>query len=372
MAEPIKVLEVLASGAVGGGASHLESLARTLDPERFRLKVATTTPLLQNLALAGIPGVGLEGAPMPDMLALSHAMRDVQLVHAHGTRAALLATLGASYHRVPMVYTVHGWSFHPRRFRNVAVWLEGILARRCRQVVCVSQDDWFQGLDCGVLHGASSRVIPNGIDPERFKPDPMMRLRLRARLGLAPDDPLVGFCGRLTRQKAPELFVMAAHTVLSRCPAAMFLMLGDGPERSRLEGLVRALGLEPRFQFLGEQHDVAPWLAAFDCFVLPSRWEGLPIALLEAMAAGVPVVASEVNGSRELIRHGETGLLVPPDHLPELIGAILSILYDPERARTYARAGQERVERAYSLSQMMEALQALYLEVSSTHARCLV
>lgn len=371
MAEPIKVLEVLASGAIGGGASHVESLARTVDPERFTLKVATTPPLLQTLSQAGGPVLGLGAGLLQNVGTLAGAMRDVQLVHAHGTLAALMAAPGAGFHRVPLVYTVHGWSFHPRRFRAAAVMLEGGLARRCRQVVCVSQDDWFQGLDCGVLQGASSRVIPNGIDLERFHPDPAARVRLRDSYGIAPNAPVIGFCGRLTHQKAPELFVLAAHTILSRCPDASFLMLGDGSERPRLEGLAQALGLASHFHFLGEQHDVPAWLAALDCFVLPSRWEGLPIVLLEAMAAGVPVVATAVNGSRELIRHGETGLLVPPDHLAELIVAIFSILADPERARGYAQAAQARVKRSYSLAQMVEALQALYLEVTSTHARCL-
>lgn len=371
MAEPIKILEVLASGAIGGGASHLESLARTVDSERFTLGVATTVPLLQTLSQAGLPVVGLGPGLLQNVGILAGAMRDVQLVHAHGTRATLMAAPGAYFHRIPLVYTVHGWSFHPRRFRTAAVWLEGFLARQCRQVVCVSQDDWFQGLDCGVLQGASSRVIPNGIDLGRFKSDPEARARLRDAAGIAPNAPVIGFCGRLTHQKAPELFMLAAHTVLSRCPDARFLMLGDGPERPRLEGLAQALGLAPRFHFLGEQHDVPAWLAALDCFVLPSRWEGLPIVLLEAMAAGVPVVATAVNGSRELVRHGETGLLVPPDHLAELSAAILSILADPERAHGYAQAAEARVKRSYSLAHMADALQALYLEVSSTHARCL-
>ena len=370
--EPIRVLEVLASGAVGGGSSHLESLIRGLAPERFAVSVATSGPLIQTLSLRGTPVLDLGTDAWRAIRRLNEAMRHAQLVHVHGTRAGLLALPGARIHGLPLLYTVHGWSFHPRRFRSAAASLEGFLARQCRHVVCVSQDDWLQGLDRGILQLKHSRVIPNGIDLSRFKPDPLARHETRDRLGIPDQAPLVGFMGRLTYQKAPELFVLAAHAVLSRFPEAMFLLIGDGPERSRLERLIQALGITSRIQVLGERHDVPELLAALDCFVLPSRWEGLPIALLEAMAVGVPAIATAVNGTQELIQPKESGWLVPPDQLAELITALFASLSDPARAQAFAQAARARIERDYALPTMIEGVQALYEEVIEGYAPCRV
>ncbi|MBO9540913.1 glycosyltransferase [bacterium] len=371
----MRVLEVLASGAVGGGSTHLRDLAQGLDPGRFAPVVACSDdgPLAAHLEAAGHPVVRI---PMTSRLnpraiaAIAERARreKVALIHSHGTRAALCGAPAAALCGVPHLYTVHGWSFHQRGSalaETAARSCEAVASRLSRQVVCVSHADQRSGLAHGILSPQRSRVIPNGIDPARFRPDPAARARMREALGVAEGEPLIGLFGRLTRQKAQGVFLRAAAEVLAREPATRFMLVGDGEDRVALAALSAGLGLGGRLLMLGSRSDVPALLAATDVFVLPSLWEGLPIALLEAMACGVPVIASAVDGSLEVVQPGLSGLLVPPGEVAPLAEAILALIRTPALAARLAAAGRERVLALYPLSRMIAAIEALYAEVAA-------
>ncbi|HEY9898968.1 MAG TPA: glycosyltransferase [Pantanalinema sp.] len=370
----MRVLEVLASGAVGGGSSHLHDLAVGLDPARFAPLVACSDdgPLASRLERAGHDVVRI---PMTRHLnpgaiaALAERIRreGIALIHSHGTRAALCGAPAAALCGVPHLYTVHGWSFHQRGsalFEAAARSCEAMAVRLSRQVVCVSHADQRAGLAHGILSARRSRVIPNGIDPARFRPDPLARARLRRALGVAEGEPLIGLYGRLTRQKAQAFFLRAAAEVLAREPAARFMLVGDGEDRAALAALASGLGLGGRLLMLGSRSDVPALLSATDVFVLPSLWEGLPIALLEAMACGVPSIASAVDGSLEVIQPGQSGLLVPPGEVAPLAEAMLALVRTPSLAQRLAAAGRERVLSLYPLTRMIAAIEGLYAEVA--------
>ncbi|MNX66217.1 putative glycosyltransferase EpsD [compost metagenome] len=272
---------------------------------------------------------------------------------------------------MPHLYTVHGWSFHQRGSalaEAAARSLEAVASRLSRQVVCVSHADQRSGLVHSILSAQRSRVIPNGIDPSRFRPDPLARARLRQALGVAEGEPLIGLFGRLTRQKAQGVFLRAAAEVLAREPASRFMLVGDGEDRAALAALSAGLGLGGRLLMLGSRSDVPALLAATDVFVLPSLWEGLPIALLEAMACGVPVIASAVDGSVEVVQPGQSGLLVPPGEVAPLAEAILALIRTPALAARLSAAGRERVLALYPLSRMIAAIEALYAEVAAARS----
>lgn len=371
----VRVLEVLASGAVGGGSTHLRDLAGGLDPARFAPIVACSDdgPLA---ALLEARGHDVARIPMTRhfnpgaIAALAERVRraGVDLVHSHGTRAALCGAPAAALCGVPHLYTVHGWSFHQRGSalaEAAARSCEAAAARLSRQVVCVSHADQRAGLAHGILSARRSRVIPNGIDPARFRPDPAARARMRLALGVAEGEPVIGLYGRLTRQKAQGVFLRAAAEVLAREPAARFMLVGDGEDRAALSALAGGLGLGGRLAMLGSRSDVPALLAATDVFVLPSLWEGLPIALLEAMAAGVPAIASAVDGSIEVIQPGQSGLLVPPGEVAPLAEAVLALIRTPSLAERLARAGRERVLSLYPLSRMIAAVEGLYADIAA-------
>jgi glycosyltransferase involved in cell wall biosynthesis len=201
------------------------------------------------------------------------------------------------------------------------------------------------------------RIVANGIDPAAFarSADPA----LRARLAGSPDRPLVLTAARLSPQKAIDGLLSAAVLV----PDAIFAIAGDGPDRAALEARAQALGIAPRVRFLGPRDDIPELLAACDLFVLPSLFEGLPLSVLEAMAAGKPVAATRIPGTDEAVADGETGILVPPGDAPALAAAIRAFLSDPALARRAGEAGRERVRTRFTASAMVDGVVAAYEEL---------
>jgi len=175
--------------------------------------------------------------------------------------------------------------------------------------------------------------------------------------------PVVGMVGRLARQKAPGDFLRAAALVAREFPAATFLVVGDGPLRATLEGLARELGIADRVRFLGFRDEVPVVLAALDVFALSSLWEGLPLTILEAMAAGKPVVATSVNGVAEVVQHGRTGWLVSPQQVEQLAAHIVTLLRDPGIARSMGEAGRRRVRERFSIERTVAELSDLYQDL---------
>jgi glycosyltransferase involved in cell wall biosynthesis len=201
------------------------------------------------------------------------------------------------------------------------------------------------------------QVVRNGVDAERFRraADP----GLRASLAGGGERPIVLTIARLDPQKGHVHLLAAAAEV----PDAVFLLAGEGGERPRLEAQARALGIAGRVRFLGHRDDVPELLAACDLLVLPSLYEGLPLSVLEAMAAGRPVVATAVGGTDEAVVHGETGLLVPAAAPAALAEAIRHLLGDPVRAARLGQAGRARASREFSLARMIREVAGVYDEL---------
>ena len=206
-----------------------------------------------------------------------------------------------------------------------------------------------------------ARVIPNGIDLASWKTPP--RDVARRLLDVLPDDFVVATVGRLHAQKGYKHLLRAAVEVLRKQPNALFLIAGYGPLRKKLEARTQRLRIARRVRFLGYRKDVETLLAASDLFVLPSLWEGMSNAILEAMAAARPVVATAVDGNVEQVSEGETGLLVPPADAPALAGAILRLARDPVSAERMGRAGRRRAEELFSLERMTSAYLDFYAEL---------
>lgn len=363
------ILEILASGAPGGGATHLRELVLGLPELELEIACSPDGPLLAELA---VHGLACAPVPMPRALnpgawgALARLMRRRRpLVHAHGTRAALAALPVARALGLRTIYTVHGWSCHARgALTPAARAAERVATSLADRVICVATADLRHGLATGLVAARQARVIPNGVDPLRFAPRPAAREPLRRALGL-PQDALVAMVvGRLVDQKGQRTFLRAAAELAVVHPGARFVLVGEGPDRPGLEALVRELALGPRVQLLGPRSDLPELLAVADVFVLPSLWEGLPIALLEAMAAGVPAIATPVGGTPELIAPGRTGLLVPPAQVGPLVEAMHTLFVTPVMRRELAAAARARVLLHYTLDAMRQATRDVYLELA--------
>jgi glycosyltransferase involved in cell wall biosynthesis len=204
-------------------------------------------------------------------------------------------------------------------------------------------------------------VVHNGIPLPTI--DAPANTALRRTLMRGTDRAIVLVTARLDKQKGHHYLLQAASLV----PTAVFVLVGDGPERASLEAQARALGLSDRVTFLGYRNDVGDLLTTCDLFVLPSLFEGLPLSVLEAMAAGKPVVATAIGGTDEAIVQGYSGLLVPPGDPVTLAAAIRTVLSDPKLARRLAAAGKARVHEHFSADAMIQKVTHIYEEILSSH-----
>jgi len=208
-------------------------------------------------------------------------------------------------------------------------------------------------------------VIPNGVDADRFR-DGSARLEVRAELGLTPTTPVAGIVAALRPEKNHELLLRAAAVVRERIPEATFLVVGDGPERVKLEAIADELGIRPAVRFLGTRSDIPRLLSAIDVFVLTSRMEANPVSILEAMATARPVVAPNVGSIAESVRDGVTGYLTEQGNGEQVANRIIELLENPTQAREMGRAGQQVVVERWSLEGMVLGYQQL---INDTYSR---
>lgn len=289
---------------------------------------------------------GLVAAPTPVLVAgLVRQLRSLRPGVAHATDVWPPAQVAARLAGVRRLLVTHHTPELPRR-DNLAgrLWRSlGWLARPT--VVYTSETDRERD---GRL---PSVVVPLGIELDRFS---------GAEPALRYDGPIVGNVARLAEQKGQAVLIDAAPSVLARFPDARFVLVGDGELRGELEARVRALGLADCVLFTGERDDVPELLASFDVFAFPSLFEGLCLAVIEAQAAGVPVVATPVGGIRETVVPGETGLLVPPRDPEALATAIVRLLEDQHEAGHLAGEARRRALERYAVERMVESTIALY------------
>ena len=311
-------------------------------------------------------GVTVHEVPMrrtpvhPDLLRAVHAVRrlvgarHVDVVHGHAGVGGVVARLAGRSTGRPVVVTPNG--IHPSRAVRAA---ERSLARWTDALVAVSSSEAELVVALGLCPGDRVHVVPNGID---LDPPPVTVRDLRAELGLPAGADLVGWVGRLARQKAPELLVDA----VAQLPATVHaVLLGGGPDREAVASRIRAAGVDDRIHLLGHVPDAATLLDQLDVLALPSRWEGGPYAPLEAFRAGVPVVATDVVGTRDVVVHGQTGWLVPLQDASALAGALREALADRDEARRRASLARQRLVASHDVGAMAAATVRLYRRLTS-------
>jgi glycosyltransferase involved in cell wall biosynthesis len=212
------------------------------------------------------------------------------------------------------------------------------------------------------------RVIPNGVDVRRFRPRTPDE-SLRRRLAIPRGVPVAAIVAALRPEKNHELFLQAAASIRRHLPDARFLVVGDGPQRAKLEDLARQLSLHGSVRFLGTRSDVPELLALADVLVLSSRMEANPVSVLEAMACAKPVVATAVGSVPGSVLDGRTGYLVPPANAEELAARVVDLLANPDRAAAFGRAGRQRVVAQASSERMVEGYQDLIAELYARKSR---
>jgi len=313
--------------------------------------------------IARLPFVRGYGDPLNDVRALRGLAALLRrerfdLVHLHSAKAGVLGRLAARTAAIPAVYSPHcfpfvgPWGF-PRK--QLSVGVERALGPQSRAIICVAEEERRQALDLRIASADRLEVVHNGTGacPSGVEPDPQFA-------AFAAEGPLVAAIAVLRPQKAVRVFVDAAPAVLQAYPDARLAVVGNGEQRAELELRARELGLDGRFRFFDFSPPTARFLGSVEVFVLSSAWEAFPISVLEAMACGVPQVATAVGGTPEAVEDGQTGLLCPPGRSDLLAERILTLLRDPELRRRMARASRARHARHFLGDQMVERTAAVY------------
>ncbi len=377
MNTPIRVLQLLVTTSLGGGPKQVYDLVRHLPKEEFQIVAAgpRTGIFFERLQDLGVTMVELPAR----RLGVRHLLSTIRLirtfkidvVHTHGKGPGLYGRLAARWAGVPAVHTFHGihYSSYPRPVRAAYLTLERGLSRVSHTIINVSASQEAEGLRLRLFQPSQSAVIVNGIDLadlDRIIAHSPVR---RESLGLAPDDPVFGCVTRFDPIKRIETMLQALHVLASRNPRLTLLLVGGGAEEERIRGLAAAMGLRRQVIFTGLLENSGRIYPALDLYVSTSLKEGLPLSLVEAMGAGLAVVATDVPGHRDVVVHGETGLLVPPEDPVALAGAISSLLADPERRRRMGEAGRRRVQQEFTIEPMVECTAQIYRRASAAMRR---
>ncbi len=363
----ISILYLIYGFRIGGAERHLLDLCKGLDPRRFRTEIVyfhREEQFLEEFRKAGVPctlfpAKGHE-LTFGEVWGLSRLIRsrNPHVAHVHLYHASRYGGLAAFLGGVPrIVRTKHNVKEPGRKpGKRDRLW-EALLPWVLTRTVAVSR--------AVAAQIGSTHVIYNGVDTDFFRPeeiDPGRRAAALAEFKIH-GSPVLGIVGRLTRQKGHEVLLRAVADVAEEWPQMMLLIAGDGEERAHLERLADSLGLRKRVHFLGAMSNVREFLSVLDVFVHPSHWEGLGIAVLEAMAMALPVVATNIEGLAEIIDNDKDGLLVSPNDPGAVARAIKALLRDREMGLRLGRAARERVADAFSLHAMIRNYERMYLEL---------
>ncbi|RDI95091.1 glycosyltransferase [Meiothermus sp. QL-1] len=364
-----RLLLLITSLSYGGAESQLVALARGLAQLGWRVRVVCMTPLgplAQPLEAAGIPvdSLGMRpGRPslrgFVRMVRLVRAFRP-QVLHAHMVHANLLARLVRPFAPVPLVLCTAHNLIEGGRVREWAYRLTDFL---CDLTTQVSEAGLRRYLEVGAIPPGRGLYLPNGVDTARFAPDPQARAELRRDMGLGEEFVWLAV-GRFAPAKDYPNLLRAFALLAPRHPQAQLWLVGQGPLRESTRKLAEELGLGAQVRFLGARGDIPRLMNAADAYVMSSAWEGMPMVLLEAASVGLPIVATDVGGNREVVEEGRNGFLVPPGDSARLAAAMEDLMQKDElERRQMGQAGRQRVREHYDLQRIIQRWEELYLQL---------
>lgn len=363
----IKILEVIRQGQIGGGESHLLDLITFLDKERFEpiCLSFTSGEMINRLENMGIRCYVIDTLKPFDMKIQRQIMQliideKVQIIHAHGSRAASNMLWPARKLHIPLVYTVHGWSFHDDQnllVRTLRQWSEKLICSLANCVICVSQSNADTGSERFGLKNPV--VIENGINLLKFNPEGQFN-DLRTSFGFAPDDFVAGFIARCTKQKAPLDFLEAVRLAHDKNPKVKGLFVGEGDMDTEVDAFVAAHQMSDYVYRSKFRTDVPDLLHCIDVYCLPSLWEGLSIALLEAMAMGKAIVATQTDGTKEVIIHEDDGLLIPFSQPQALADALIRFREAPVLCKQCGVHARQLVTQSYDAQRVSDVVADIY------------
>jgi len=366
-----RILQTIRQGQIGGGESHLLSLVENLNKSIFEPVVLSFTPgpMVDRLNDMGVKTEVIYTEKPFDISKWKKVKtfiekEKIELVHAHGTRANSNVFWGTKKLKLPLVYTIHGWSFHDDQnplVKKIRVMGEKLLTKQSDVNISVAASSQATGKK--YFSDFESVVVNNGINQDKFNPGLQFK-NVRQELGIKEDEVVVLFIARFIHQKQPLKLVKAFIKAAPRLNTLRLLMVGDGDQQAEAIELAKQSGFADRIIFQSFRQDVPDVLAAADIFVLPSLWEGLPIGLLEAMAMGKTIIGTKVDGTSEVIHPVENGLLLSLENLEDdLAAAIVELANDPQKRKYLGEAAKATVTKKFSAANMTRQIEDIYLKL---------
>lgn len=371
----IKVLLLIDEAAIGGGQRHVLLLAGGIDKNKFDVTVACE---LKGYLVDELHKINIQTVPITlknnfnpltlyKMIKLLKNLKP-DVLHTHGGTSGFWGRIASKLYKVPaVVHTFHGIHYltKPMNFKK---WIFKMIDRYLKiftdYTICVAEADLKKGLKAKVLKANTSGVVRNGIDIKYFERKEFWK-EGRELLNIPVDATVVGSIGRLHEQKGYKYLFDAAKYLIEKNKLIYFLIIGEGELRSDLERYVCSLHIRDNVIFAGARTDIPKILTLFDLFVLSSLWEGLPLVLLEAMASRVPIVATAVDGVKEIIEHNHDGILIPPKSSQAIKNGINILLNDKKFATNLTINAYKKVTTKFCSQKMVSDIEDIYINTLS-------
>jgi glycosyltransferase involved in cell wall biosynthesis len=376
----IKVLQIITRLMIGGAQEHMIYLCDLLDKKRFSVKILSGAQTAResdyvdavrkkNIKLILLPQLVREINPFLDLVALFKMLVYIKkekfdIVHTNSSKAGILGRVAARLAGAPViVHTVHGWAHHDymnKWRRRLYVILERIAEKLSTKIVAVSELNIKKALHDHIGHRRKYQLIRSGIDLKKFSRTGINVYEEKRKWNIPPQNKVVGSVTRLFDEKSPGDFIRMAYEILKKNGRVSFLLVGDGPLRKEIEAMVVEYKISEKVLLTGFRSDIPELLSIMDVFVLTSVTEGSPRVLPQAMMMGIPIVATQVGGVPEAVKHSENGFLVPPKDFRALAQRTLQLIENPSLAEKMGEAGKQMVYPEFCVKEMVKKTEKLY------------
>lgn len=373
----MRVCHVITKPELGGAQLTTLNILSNLPRNKYDISFITSPRGLLSREFADLEGVSSHFSlflvrhinPIADILAFIHIFliyraQKYNIIHTHSSKAGILGRWAAKFAKIPcIIHTVHGWSFNgyqPAVVRSFFIFLERITAKFTTKIICVSKSDFETGLKYKIAPREKFVFIKYGIPLTTFKKPPTNRSEKRKELGIDNGDPVVGMISCLKPQKSPLDFIKACIRIYEKVPNINFLLVGDGSLKKRCKKTLARTPLNGRFVFTGWRRDISEILDILDVVVLTSKWEGMPVAIIEALCKGKPVVVTDTGGARELVRNGVTGYLTQPGSHEETADRVIKVLKDRRSSIEMGKNASASIGYSFDARNMISELDKLY------------
>jgi len=373
----MRICHIITKPELGGAQLSTLNLVSSLSKDKYQVFIITSPEgvlrqefkNLKNATVHFSPFLTRSVNPPADILALIH-IYDIyrrnrfKIVHTHSSKAGIIGRWAALFARVRVVlHTVHGWPFNeyqPFLVKRFYIFLERITAVFTTKIICVSKKDIETGLKYKIAPKEKFILIKYGISLNQFKNLACDKEEKKKGLGINNNDPVIGMIACLKPQKAPLDYVKACVDVYNKMPNINFLLIGDGVLRKKCKSELNKFSLNGRFIFTGWRRDISEILDIIDIVVLTSKWEGQPIAIIEALSKGKPIVATDAGGIRELVKDGVTGYITRPGRYKDTADRILRILKDQDSLFKMSREAAKSIDDSFDIKVMVRNMNELY------------